>query len=68
MKRFTPISPIIYIETYENNPIKHGDAISNKRELVLITEPNMNVGIPQIANRTSEKLKCSSVRKDRLFV
>ena len=58
----------MYKETCENNTIKQGDAISNTRELVLLIEPNMNASTPNNANRTSEKLKCSIVREDRLFV
>ena len=58
----------MYICTCENSTIKQGDAISNTRELVLLSEPNVNVGTPNNANRTSEKLKCSIVRKDKLFI
>lgn len=58
----------MYICICENSTIKQGDAISNTRELVLLSEPNVNVGTPNNANRTSEKLKCSIVRKDKLFI
>ena len=57
----------MYVETRENKTIKQDDAIST-RELVLLTETNMNADTPNDANRTSEKLKCSIVRKDKLFV
>ena len=39
-----------------------------RREFVLLTVPNMNVGSATSATRTSEKLKCSIVRNDRLLV
>ena len=53
----------MYRETCENNAIKQGDAISNTPALVLLTEPNIIVGTPNNANRTSGELKCSKCIK-----
>ena len=68
MKRSAPISPIIYTEICVNSELKNGDAISNTREFVLITVPNVNVGNVTSATRISEKLTCSVERNDRLLV
>ena len=53
MKRSTPISPIKYAETYENNVLENGDAVCNIRESVNV---KVNVGNAISATRTSEKL------------
>ena len=68
IKRSTPLSLITYAEICVNNELKNGDAITNRREFVLLTVPNMNVGNATNAARTSEKVKCNIVRNDRLLV
>ena len=68
MKRFTPKSPIFYTKICVNNELKNDDAITNRREFVLITVPNMNISSATSATRTSEKFKCSIVPNGRLLV
>ena len=68
MKRFTPKSLIFCTKICVNNELKNDDAITNRREFVLITVPNMNISSATSATRTSEKFKCSIVPNDRLLV
>ena len=68
MKRFTPKSPIFCTKICVNNELKNDDAITNRREFVLITVPNMNISSVTSATRTSEKFKCSIVPNGRLLV
>ena len=68
MKRFTPKSPILHTKISVNNELKNDDAITNRREFVLTTVPNMNISSATSATRTSEKFMCSILPNDRLLV